>query len=173
MERLSIDLGGALLAALAALLGSWAGARSALDRYKQERAFDRRLQWYETAHRALAEARKQFYQLHHALGTNAPKDAVTPILGALSGTLERLADAMEDAVFYAPPATLSTLYALQGDMKIFSDGMSTAPASSAAELKVIGTFAQRLLVASRELAGDIRPQLGLKSLPPQFKKADA
>jgi hypothetical protein len=43
----------ALVAALGALLGAWAGARAAFDRYRSERSFDRQVDWYERAARGL------------------------------------------------------------------------------------------------------------------------
>jgi hypothetical protein len=39
----------------AAYFGSWSGARAALTRFKQERAFDTRLRWYEDVARTLAD----------------------------------------------------------------------------------------------------------------------
>ena len=42
-----------LVPALAALLGAWAGAHVALDRFKQERAYERRLEWHLEALRII------------------------------------------------------------------------------------------------------------------------
>lgn len=42
-----------LLSAFGALLGAWAGARAAFDRYRSERSFDRQVDWYERAARAV------------------------------------------------------------------------------------------------------------------------
>jgi hypothetical protein len=42
-----------LLSAFAALIGAWAGARAAFDRYRSERSFDRQVDWYERAARAI------------------------------------------------------------------------------------------------------------------------
>jgi hypothetical protein len=44
-----------LAALIAAFLGSWAGAQAALNRFKRERAFDRRVDWYERMAHSLAE----------------------------------------------------------------------------------------------------------------------
>jgi len=46
----------ALVTALAALLGAWAGAETALRRFRKERAFDARKQWYVDAVELLHEA---------------------------------------------------------------------------------------------------------------------
>lgn len=45
----------ALISGAAALVGSWLGAVLALQRFKRERAFERRLQWYQDAHGALVD----------------------------------------------------------------------------------------------------------------------
>jgi hypothetical protein len=42
-----------LIAAFAALMGSWVGARVTLLRSMEERAFDRKLDWYERMIRVL------------------------------------------------------------------------------------------------------------------------
>jgi hypothetical protein len=42
-------------ALIAAFWGSWAGAQAALRRFKHERAFERRVDWYERMARCLAE----------------------------------------------------------------------------------------------------------------------
>jgi len=44
-----------LLPALTALVGAWLGAQMALGRFKRERAFDRRLDWYERMARRLQQ----------------------------------------------------------------------------------------------------------------------
>lgn len=56
-EVVSVDrtLLPALIAGMAALVGSWLGAAFALQRFKRERAFERRLQWYHDAHDALLD----------------------------------------------------------------------------------------------------------------------
>ena len=46
-----------LLTLAAALIGTWIGARIALDRFRKERAFDRRMDWHD---RALRSARRVF-----------------------------------------------------------------------------------------------------------------
>jgi alkylation response protein AidB-like acyl-CoA dehydrogenase len=42
---------------VAALVGSWVGAWAALSRFKRERGFDRRLDWYQHVARTLAEVK--------------------------------------------------------------------------------------------------------------------
>lgn len=44
-----------IAALIAAFLGSWAGAKAALNRFKYERAFERRIEWYERMARCIAE----------------------------------------------------------------------------------------------------------------------
>jgi hypothetical protein len=50
-----VDLASMLAALVAAFLGSWFGAYTALARFKRERAFDRQIDWYERMTRSLRE----------------------------------------------------------------------------------------------------------------------
>lgn len=45
-----------LLTTLSALIGAWVGAHIALGRFKKERAFDKRLQWYDDVIQVLYKA---------------------------------------------------------------------------------------------------------------------
>lgn len=55
-------LGQLLVTALAALLGAWGGAQAALARFKEERAFHLRYEWYHETIRALWNARVKLTQ---------------------------------------------------------------------------------------------------------------
>jgi len=154
------------ITALSSLFGAWIGASLAFQRYKAEKAFDRRLAWYETCFRALAQARKDLYQLVHALQPTTDPGALKERADAFSRSFEALADAMEDAVFYAPPATIETLHLLQNDFKSFTTRLASAPPSNVNDAQALVTLGAQFLLASRSLAADIRPHLGLGRLPP-------
>ena len=54
-DKVIAGLATVIASLVAAYLGSWRGAKTALSRFKQERAFDKRLDWYEGVARALAD----------------------------------------------------------------------------------------------------------------------
>ncbi|MFZ1219807.1 MAG: hypothetical protein WAO00_10965 [Chthoniobacterales bacterium] len=55
LSPLSVAVIGSIFSVVTALLGAWVGAKWGFDRYKQERAFERRIIWYEDTVSALVE----------------------------------------------------------------------------------------------------------------------
>ncbi len=174
-----ISLAGTLIGGLfgawigASLFGAWIGASLAFQRYRREKAFERRLVWYETCFSALAQVRKNTYQLLHALQPGTDAEVLTQRANNFGQTFEELADALEHGVFYAPPTTLKTLRRLQDHIKGFTDRLAAAPPSHVTDAQALVGLGNELLLASRRLADDIRPHLGLRRLPPGIGPADA
>jgi len=56
----------ALLSGATALVGAWLGAAIALSRFKHERAFDRRIDWYERAIRMINQTVLTLYDVEYA-----------------------------------------------------------------------------------------------------------
>jgi hypothetical protein len=73
--------------AFGALLGSWVGARLALRRFREERIFDRRLEWIERVQRAAKEAYDAWgvIYVHHQMGK-------APDQSALDAQQQRMAE---------------------------------------------------------------------------------
>jgi hypothetical protein len=70
----------ALLSATTALLGAWLGADIALSRFKRERAFDRRIDWYERVIRTLNQTTQTLYDVEYASSRGALPEAMEALV---------------------------------------------------------------------------------------------
>src|SRR5690349_9931073 len=105
-----MDLGSALMPAVTALLGSWAGASFALRRFKEERAFDRRLEWYERTHQALGAVRGKLWAAIHSNRAYGFNDATKAAFLAAGESLQAVSPRVDEADLYAPMPTVRLLY---------------------------------------------------------------
>jgi len=68
-----------IAALIAAFIGSWIGAFAALSRFRHERAFDRRLDWYERTIRAFHDLAQKLEIALTFQEENAPEDTLVHV----------------------------------------------------------------------------------------------
>ena len=140
----------------AALLGAWAGAQLALNRFVRERAFDRRLDWYEQTVRAL-----------HSLGLRTNEAAERERENFPSDVRKQAWDDVTKAYdVLAPLLLVSELYGLPNSIRVterIAARMSEA-ARAPDGVEYFSAFARELRLAASQVAGECRDHLKLKRL---------
>jgi hypothetical protein len=114
LEKLAPALGTVAGALIAAFLGSLLGAKAALSRFKDERAFEKRLAWYEDVARTLAETKLSIEvarTFEEDSGESA--EAKSHEWGKVQGRFIELVQVEALAVLYAPPDVRRKLQALR------------------------------------------------------------
>ena len=168
MNPMVLQFGGSLLVAGAsAWFGSWLGVRHALRKLRNEKAFERRLTWYEETVAALVTARDMsiFYALATRQRDSAQLDRLAPQMGIVFQTLGEKANKV---VLYAPARTVKRFEALVKEelVPLANEFVQTLQRGQLYE-----EFAARVdaLVASLsqlifDLAQEIRSELGIEKI---------
>jgi hypothetical protein len=143
----------------AALIGAWAGARLALDRFVRERAFDRRLDWYEQIVKALHALGLRCHEAAERQKNDFPSDMRTQAWDEAVKAYDAL----------APLLLLSELYGMPYSIRIterIASRMSDA-AHQTDRVQYYSEMSQELRWAASQVAGECRDHLGLKKLLPK------
>lgn len=94
--------------AVAALGGSWVGARLALRRFKRERAFEYRLEWYRQTLRAVNHVHRSFQMAALATRRGLHEEAGNKLRDANDGVMEAL-ELTHEAKLFAAKSTVAAL----------------------------------------------------------------
>lgn len=143
--------------ALAALVGSWVGAEVALRRFKRERAFKYRLDWYRQTLRAVNRVHRSFRLAALATQQGHHGEAGTELRQANDALIEAFKLTREASLF----ATESTVNALQNARKRV--GEIEAPDQTSTKQNIIDRSSQVAEVfedVADTLAKDGREHLG-------------
>jgi hypothetical protein len=166
MSTLVLQLAGNLVvAAVGAWIGSRIGIRHALEKFRHERAFERRLSWYETCVSAVQVFRWNNLAYSEALRHDRSKLPATAAKAV--AIAPPLFDQLNKAILYAPKHTVHRLRDLANEIENFSSVANETlqrdvPAHEFAA--VIDTLSDSLGAAGFELAQQIRDQLGLEEI---------
>jgi hypothetical protein len=167
-----MELGAAaLVTALSALLGAWAGAQLALRRFKKERTFDARFQWYADAVRLCHEAARRIdiaLRVHRGDQVVPESLADAPTVNqAAVDSVSRVSDHIHGGVLLADRESLEAL-----GKAVKNAGLSRGLAR--------GSPTERWppLILAFQLTADTiarqgRKHLGLERLPPEIATAIA
>ena len=160
----------ALVTAFAALLGAWAGAETALRRFRKERAFDARKQWYVDAVELLHEAaRKISTALRvHTGGQQIPETlkGVEEINQAAVDSINRVSDHLHVGLLLADQESLG---ALQGAISKVGMRSDLAAGDPAERWPVIIKAYQ---LTADTIARQGRKHLRLEKLPDAYRTTD-
>jgi hypothetical protein len=167
MNPIVLQLGGSLVVAGAsAWFGSWLGVRHALRKLRNEKAFERRLAWYEDTVVAMAAARDMCVAYAQA---TRQRDAallgkLAPQMGAVFQTFGEKANKV---VLYAPQRTVKKLDAVGKDLL----AMAGEFIQTLQRGQLYEEFAARVdaLVVSLnqlifDLAQEVRSELGIEKI---------
>lgn len=110
------DLMKAVLGALLAAVGAWVGGHFAvkrqLDELRSERAFDRRLVWYESTVKALASSSAALTTVMCMQDDGFSEDAFLPVWEEAVEASKRLSDLAAEARLYATPNSATAMETL-------------------------------------------------------------
>jgi hypothetical protein len=154
-----------VVAGVSAWVGSKIGIRHAIEKLRKERAFDRRLSWYENCTLAIQQFRWNNMAYADALRhdrSKLPGIARTAVLQA-----PKLFEQLNQAIFYSPKATVHRLRDLAIEIEKFSvvaDETLKRDVPADEFAAVVDTLSDSLGVAGFELAKQIRDQLGLDQI---------
>lgn len=98
----------AILSAVGALIAAWVGTQPGMRKFREERAFDARLEW----HRKLAETAKVLRNRTRALrtfeGGGIPPEVALPLVKELAALAFQFQELAETASLYASKSSLAT-----------------------------------------------------------------
>jgi rRNA maturation endonuclease Nob1 len=157
-----------LPALIAAFIGSWVGAQTALSRFKKERAFERRLQWYERMNTSLLDAAKELaVAATIERGIEKGIDTESAALTAWSRVQLKHLDVNRvtaEGVLYAKKQSFRTLWDETGALQDLANKTNAFHSLAGEALQDVEIVKRRLRHAANVLAEDIRAQLGLEAL---------
>lgn len=168
-ESDTIKIVGAILPALiAAFLGSWIGALTALSRFKKERAFDRRLQWYERMNLCLLDAARELAiaaTMERGIkdGTDSTDDALVAWQRVQLKHLE-VNHLTAQGALYAEKEFFRTLWKDTGVLQDLADKTNAFYSLAGPNLGKVDEVKERLRLTATALAEDVRKQLGIDPL---------
>lgn len=157
-----------LVPALTALVGAWVGARLAFQRVTKERAFDRRLEWYEEMHSAI-QAVSQALKIGKGERRFGGTSSVPSDLAAIADAIQQMELVSRSAALYASPAAVSAVATALREAGEVTRGLkerftSLDKENAAQFLKALADYNTPLDAAARVLAEDVRRHLHLGSL---------
>lgn len=161
-------IAGFIASGLGALLAAILGVRLALRQYRDERALDRRLDWYARMSEVarILTNRSAAFEFHVRQGDAEEVSNLLPQLADLAYKFQELALFAE---FYAAPDTVAvlqeTITSLNGLASEMARTYRGAPNSSATRDASRERSMRIIKRASEFLARDIRRELGLEPLP--------
>jgi hypothetical protein len=161
-------LGPITAALIAAFLGSWAGSIAGLSKFKKERAFDKRLQWYEgmigvlldTA-RELAIARTFENGFRNGEEDGEERRSAWKRVQHKHLEVNRLT---AEGVLFAKRQAFGFLWDQTTTLQELADDTCTFENVGDVEIERLNEVKRNLREAANVLAGDIRGQLGLDPL---------
>jgi hypothetical protein len=98
-----------LATTLAALLGAWAGAQVALQRFKKERAFDARTKWYADLVKLLFNASAHLDTLIQTLDKGHDRARVDAAQAVIAPLVKELRETTDLAYIYGDSTTVAAL----------------------------------------------------------------
>jgi hypothetical protein len=167
MDALFLQLVGNLaVAGVGAWIGGRFGVRNALQRLRNERAFERRLVWYEDTVIAMAAARDLC--VAYAQATRQRDAALLGMLAPQMGTVfQNLGDKANRVVLYAPKRTVKRLDVLVKNLVGFA-AKSIQTLQSGQLYEEFATHVDALVVSLSqlifELAQEVRGELGMEQI---------
>lgn len=157
-----------LLTALSALVGGGAGAWAALERFKRQRAFDRRLEWYEEAVTAFHTAGLEIVGATQAQRRLGPGERTGQQWTKAAKAIDRLRPTLAKAELYAQAdsvSRISTLYKKIGKLTVtLARARAEGGGVNEKALKSAEEMASEYAGAAADLSEEAREHLSLDRL---------
>jgi len=154
-----------IVAGASAWAGSRFGVRNALEKLRNERAFERRLAWYEETVIATAAVRDKC--VLYAIATRHDTSQLEALAGEMNSVFQTFGEKANKAVLYAPKHTVQTLD--QFIKEFVQLGLEARKAVERGQLyeefaKHVDSLALSLSRFIFELAQELRKELGLEKI---------
>jgi hypothetical protein len=158
------DLLTPLLTVVSALAGGYLAARLAVLRLRKQRAFDRRLQWYERSHRRTVEA---WHEVKDALSDAERDPAFVPVLRSVLQThLRTVRQLRTVGVLYASPQVYKRIASILREHHSY---LTTVRESGKSEdersIMMARQLSESLISAAYAISAEVRSHLQLEPLP--------
>jgi hypothetical protein len=168
MFELSQPCATIIAALIAAFLGSWVGSLTALARFKKERAFDKRLQWYERMIDILLDTARELgiartFQRGLKNGTDTEEDVRAAWRRVQLMHLE-VNRCTAEGVLFARRESYGFLWKTTTNFQELADKAYNFDNLSEVNMDEVNDIKHRLRQAANVLAEDIRKQIGLDPL---------
>ena len=161
-----------LLNAISALFGAWVGARFAVARIRKERAFEKRLAWYELFHGELKNVMEALVQVIHTQRREGLTDNTRLLWQQLAQRLPAFGRVATDAEFYAPNKTLATVRKAVEDLASFRLGLPSREEDPQAWLDRAIQVRDLLRAAIILISQDVREHIGLEPMDISLLRRD-
>ncbi len=159
-------VGSLLVSAAGAWIAGWLGVRRGLNQAIRQRAFDRRLDWYEQTFRLFNEF---LVNLRNFAATYAPVESfnsemVKKAVGDFLTSAEKVGTRINEGTVYAEKKTLRTMRKLLGQLQEVRR-LPEGPKIETVDLqRKIGAIDNITIQITYELTTSIRKQLGLDKI---------
>jgi hypothetical protein len=158
-------VGSLIVAGGGAWVGSRVGVGHALQKLRNERAFERRLAWYEET--VLATVAVRDMSVAYATATRFDRSKLAALAPAMSPVLQTFADRANKAVLYAPKHIVQRLDLLMKELGQFA--LETVKTLEQGQLyeefaKNVDSLALSFSRFIFELAQELRQELGLDKI---------
>jgi hypothetical protein len=173
MNTLLLQLAGNLaVAGAGAWIGGQIGVKNAMQKLRNEKAFERRLAWYEDTVASMVAARDLFI-LYAAATRQRDATLLGNLVQQMTSVLQRFGDKASMVGLYAPRRTVKRLNKLVKDLR----GLASEFIQTLQRGQLYEEFAARVdvLVASLnelifDLAQELRGELGIEKIEPSDLK---
>jgi hypothetical protein len=157
-----------LAALIAAFVGSWGGAQMALRRFKKERAFEKRMAWYEQTIRALhyLAERIEIASTYQDEKDKHPPERLAEVWQEVQGAHIDMEAVINEGILYGSEEAIKNcariVKAVQ-DIADVSEAFDLAKHPEVVDkLPLIDQLPAKLRRAARPLAREARQHLGVK-----------
>ena len=165
-----VPLYAAIASALMGFIGSWLGAQMALSNFKRQRAFEKQLDWYERAARALhGLAEKIDIAVTFQAESTTPKKVLQGVWSDVQRAHLELDRAAQDAALYASDVALELLSHINKVVQEVAnqteafDPPKIDKVNQERSMSAIYALPKRLEKAREPLLVEARRHLGLKN----------
>jgi hypothetical protein len=158
-------LGNLAVAGAAAWIGSKVGVQHALEKLRNERAFERRIAWYEET--VLATTRIRDSWVAYAFATRNDTSQLGALATGMNPAFQAFAEQSNKAVLFAPKGTVQRLDELMKELMQLA--VETAKTLERGQLheefaRQVDALALSLSRFVFELAQELRKELGLEKI---------
>ena len=168
------NLFAALLPALTALIGAWAGAKAGLYKQRRERAFERQLSWYEKLHAFMKDTLNKLIVAIDYERAGADWSLRAAAWEAVTASEHAFGEISVDAELYAPNKSIAVIRNVHEKLALADSILDAAEQRTLPPetLEALVDSAQTLRKAIIIVAADVRGHLGLERLDIKLLHAD-
>jgi hypothetical protein len=159
-----------LASAVGTAIAGTLGIRYGLSKLRKERAFEKRLQWYESAVKELIDASEKVHAATNAAWHGGPPGDAAGVYAESAPVLARILRMKTEAHLYASSSAYEAVAEAVGHVELLTITATRLPngglpSEPKAALRLFALAAKLMYHASRRLADDVREHLELEPVP--------